>query len=381
MPFLKYQSLSNRQLPNSSHRIKKKTVTSATGSAIGDHHQMWRKALRTSPGGFFGVYSRRKAYNSRWIYTKGEKRGTKDPRVQYKDTYRFEYNYSSYVHHGHLPMIGSLTELTENTQILALMPKRRPVGSPNDTISVRVGDDAMLCSVSMLACADGISEWGVDKDAGLWARSNLETMSRNLTSLKNKIAPETISGDQVAALLDDSYQRTVRLMREEHLEGSSTLLVAVIMDKILQIASIGDCKLFIFRDGKICFENQIQMDSPLCPRQIGTNSYMKKLPSELAWFETFPLQENDILILCSDGLVDNLWIEEIEKFTYEVLYINQSSLQLLADLLVYKSKESALDSNIISPYIDKVNELKNTYMTGGKMDDISVTVARVLKNV
>ena len=46
-----------------------------------------------------------------------------------------------------------------------------------------------------------------------------------------------------------------------------------------------------------------------CPRQLGTNS--PDTPSECAVVDAVPIQEGDIVLAMSDGVIDNLWAHEI----------------------------------------------------------------------
>ncbi|ODV96571.1 hypothetical protein PACTADRAFT_1161 [Pachysolen tannophilus NRRL Y-2460] len=310
--------------------------------------------------------------------------------LSFENYFKFEYANSNYVHHGkpgrHLPMVSSLSDLSDSTQIAALMPARRPIGSPTDTISIRSGDDALLCSRYFLGVADGISSWGENKDAGLWARSMLEAMSRNLTFYERKILSQnrSINDEEIEMLLDDSYMRTVQLMRDEGLEGSSTILLCIILDHNLKIVNIGDSKFYMFRDGKIIKTNKEQMKSILCPEQLGTNDKIDELPSSKAIFDSEELKENDILVICSDGLSDNLWQDEIELYVNKIIFQEGKTLQELANFLLKKAKNVAFDNYAVCPYVEKINslpfEIRKSYITGGKVDDISVCVAKVLKN-
>ena len=78
-----------------------------------------------------------------------------------------------------------MSDLTDPTLLNSLLPRRRPQGSPSDTLSIKAGDDTML--VSVIAVADGVSGWesdGITSSSGIWSRSMVETFSRLMTEYK-----------------------------------------------------------------------------------------------------------------------------------------------------------------------------------------------------
>lgn len=129
------------------------------------------------------------------------------------DKYRFEFSYSSYSFHSSKgeAAIHSLSDLTDPAQLNSLLPRRRPHGSPADTLSIKSGDDAMLVSPTVLAVADGVSGWeskGENCSSGLWSRSMLETLSRLLTEYKIAHYPHHLNKRDVDQIIDDSYLHT-----------------------------------------------------------------------------------------------------------------------------------------------------------------------------
>ncbi|CDK25382.1 unnamed protein product [Kuraishia capsulata CBS 1993] len=302
------------------------------------------------------------------------------------DNFKFEFAFSCYAYHSpsEIPMISSLADLSGGGNVAALMPLRRAPGSPLDTLSVRSGDDAMICSSSLLGVADGVSDWKENADAGLWARSLLETMSRGLARHKVESSPYSPTLKDVQEILDSSFFHTSDLMDVEGLSGSSTALICTILGSQLAVISIGDSKVFVIRDGDVVETNEIQMLSALCPQQLGTNN-INVIPSQIAWYDSFELEEDDIIVMSSDGLTDNLWPDEILVYVDKTIFREKKSLKELANLLVYKAKTVAYDNFAVSPYVEIVNKLPSKssgagFIMGGKTDDISVCVARVVKN-
>ncbi|ODQ78843.1 hypothetical protein BABINDRAFT_162520 [Babjeviella inositovora NRRL Y-12698] len=316
------------------------------------------------------------------------------------DKFRFDFSFASHVHHGskHTPLISSLTDLTDfEFSAVPRVPRRRVAGNV-DTISVRSGDDALIASPYLLGIADGVSSWGANSDAGVWSRLILENMSRNVMQFKLNITDKTktthvpsyhFQEQEVLRCLDHSFVQTLETMDTDAIEGSSTVLISLILGNKLKIISIGDSKVYVIRKGALIETNEEQMQSGLCPQQIGTN-HTDVLPSLVTWMDSVELQADDIVIVCSDGLSDNMWQDElvecVNKKLAEMERDGEEDMQKLANYLLYRSKDVAFDNFAVCPYTEKVNNLSLTQRcldglaVGGKVDDISICVARVVEN-
>lgn len=300
------------------------------------------------------------------------------------DHFKFKYSFASYVHHGgsSKPLISSLMDLTDSSNNLSLLPRRRLYGNPIETLSIKNGDDAMIVSPNLVGVADGVSGWsGAHANSGLFARSFLENISRNFSELsfKNSDNLNNIKEEDLSKNLDDAYKDSIQIMKSEDFKGSSTLLIGMIIDKTLKIMNIGDSKLFVIRDGEIVQSNSEQYIANLCPEQVGTTK-TDKLPSSVVQFYDFELQQDDLILVCSDGVTDNLYNDEILEIINKKLNKEKSNLQEVSNSLLYKTKSTAFDNYCVCPYVEKVNELSNQFITGGKIDDISICISKVLLN-
>ncbi|GME86990.1 hydrolase activity protein [[Candida] boidinii] len=297
--------------------------------------------------------------------------------------FKFNYATASYIHHGtgrQHTQLSSLSDLSDVSNLGRILPRRRAPGSPSDTISIRTGDDAMICSPKLLGVADGVSNWTVEgADPGYWARVLLESTSMCVTRYEDQVE-KNITPEGIKAVMDDAFQKTLEIVSSEGVQGSSTLLLSTIVDKFLHIVSIGDSKIFVVRDGEILLTNEEQMKSYLCPIQLGTN-HGEVLPSQVVWYKKVELEKDDIIIVCSDGLTDNVWEDELLVYVDRLIFLEKKSLKDLANKLLYKAKDIAFDNFAVCPYVDKVNALPSNkggeFIMGGKMDDISICVAQV----
>lgn len=303
---------------------------------------------------------------------------------QTPDRFKFLFSQAGYVHHGPVrkPLVSSLMDLTDSASNLSLLPKRRLYGNPFETMSVKNGDDAMIVSPNLLGVADGVSGWsGAHADSGLFARSFLENISRSFAELSHRNADDLsrISERDLSIRLDECYQESLALMEREHFKGSSTLLVAMIIDSELKLLNIGDSRIFVIRNGELVKTNTEQYISKMCPQQVGTTDTVK-LPSQVVQYSDLHLEENDILLLCSDGITDNLFQDEILSFVNSHLNSDRSNLGEVCHRLMIHAKSIAFDNYCVSPYVEKVNDIGNNFITGGKLDDISVCLAKVVMN-
>lgn len=363
------------------------------------------EAKDTPDSGFFGnvrsLFAHRKSPRQQALEDHEKRENANNPYIQYplitkeqmrsitNDKYKFEVGHASFAHHSIQsdPTVHSLSDLSDPTQLNTLLPRRRPQGSPADTLSIKAGDDAMLVSPTVMAVADGISGWelkGKQCSLGIWARSMLETTSRLMTEYKLSHFPHHLNKRDIEQILDDSYLHTSHLMDLQGLKGSSTLILGMLSGDTLKYINIGDSKLYVVRDGEIVALNQEQMVDYLCPQQIGTQT-LNLLPSEMASVDEIQLQPEDLIVMCSDGISDNLYDWEILQFLDEFLNFKKDNMRVVASKILAKCKLVAYDDNAYTPYNEKINKLpenrfgKNLSL-GGKLDDMSLCIAKVVPN-
>ncbi|EAU84604.2 hypothetical protein CC1G_00123 [Coprinopsis cinerea okayama7 len=82
-------------------------------------------------------------------------------------------------------------------------------------------------------------------------------------------------------------------------------------DAVIRIAHIGDCMGMLVRDEEIIWRSEEMWWDFNMPLQLGPATHPTVTPSTTAHHFTLPVKADDILILASDGLSDNLWDEEV----------------------------------------------------------------------
>eukprot|EP00605_Chrysophyceae_sp_TOSAG23-4_P002576 GSChrysophyteH1.ASY1.ANO1.2843.1 assembled CDS len=167
----------------------------------------------------------------------------------------------------------------------------------------------------------------------------------------------------------------------EEITGSSTICVASIDNATnqLTVTNLGDCGLMVVRH--MPFLSQQQLKSFNLPYQLGYSGIPQhqgnfERPSDAKTF-SLPVQPGDIVLLATDGLFDNVDLDEIVAEIEE--WENNSEQEAMDDLaktLVMKARELSLDKTKDSPFavLAKDNDIM---WSGGMPDDTTVLCARI----
>jgi len=103
--------------------------------------------------------------------------------------------------------------------------------------------------------------------------------------------------------------------------------------------------------------------------------------------DTVDIEENDVVLAMSDGVIDNLWEHEIVSSVTKSIERWQSGeisnfsgdnrdagMKFVAEELMRAAKAIALDPFAESPFMEHAVE-EGLAMEGGKLDDITVVAA------
>ena len=201
---------------------------------------------------------------------------------------------------------------------------------PEDLRSVAVGEDAYFTRIDGMCVADGVGGWasaGRDADAGKWSRLLTHFCERETEAWwaadraqESEHVPE--SGARTSRKILDpveimqrGYEKCLSCMLHEvsltrnhadhqGVHGSSTCLLALLHDSRLLIANLGDCCLMLIREGKIVHRTTEMLHAFNYPLQIGTNG--REEPMKDAERSEVPVERDDVVVVGSDGLMDNL---------------------------------------------------------------------------
>jgi protein phosphatase PTC7 len=235
---------------------------------------------------------------------------------------------------------------------------------PHDDKLLDGGDDAYFITNSVInavGIADGVGSWRAKGiNAGLCA---VELMKK----CKNILMEGATSPFLVLEEAENSLSE----------DGSTTVLLAHEDYEGLKIAQVGDSNLVIIRNNYIFFQTTPQQHIHDQPYQVGKDG---KESSTDARLYTVPVHKNDIIILGSDGLWDNLYPSQAAQIISPMDITKPSAM---AQVLAMNAYNRSHDETLWSPFTQRAYE--EGIITpkdfpdslGGKTDDITVVVAVV----
>ncbi len=217
---------------------------------------------------------------------------------------------------------------------------------PHPDKADRGGEDGFFTNVELnaLGVADGIGSWyfrGVDP--GIYARELM------------KLTEETVSAgerDAVKVLCEACDGNKER--------GTSTACVALLNDGQLNSVNVGDSGFIIIREGQMVQSRQITIHSFNFPFQLGKGSPDQPEDGVAAGIK---LKPEDIIVMATDGLWDNLFEEQVAE-----LVVEKSDMSKLAKNIAEEARFAATEPGRKTPWSD----------VGGKLDDITVVTALVV---
>lgn len=150
---------------------------------------------------------------------------------------------------------------------------------------------------------------------------------------------------------------------------------------LLYVTNLGDSQVLVLRPttSKLIFKTVQQWHWFGCPLQLGTNS--PDTPRKNASLDLVEIEEEDVVLAVSDGVVDNLWDHEIVENVVNSIknwegrnktQINKENndraaevMKYVAEELMKAAKEVATNPYAESPYMEHAVE-EGLAMEGGR---------------
>ncbi len=149
---------------------------------------------------------------------------------------------------------------------------------------------------------------------------------------------------------------------------------------MLYVTQLGDSAILVLRPRSrlVVFRTAEQWHWFDCPRQLGTNS--PDIPSRDAVKDRVEIEEGDVVLAMSDGVIDNLWDHEVVDNVIKALEQWESrdsksadpgvadcsaKMRFVAQELVKAAKVIAQDPFAESPYMEKAVD-EGLSIEGGK---------------
>lgn len=270
------------------------------------------------------------------------------------------------------------------------------------------GDDAIYASDYFICANDGVGAWSARPrgHAGLWSRLILHfwvgAMQDDMAKAESSSKPYTPNPLQY---LQTAYERTVEATSDPNdCQGTTTATGAQLFYKendansttpLLYVTNLGDSQVMVVRPSteEIVYKSVEQWHWFDCPRQLGTNS--PDTPVQNAVMDMVDVQEGDVVLAMSDGVIDNLWEHEIVTNVVgsvrrwergeggpasgDRTHGGGGGMEFVAGELMNAAKVIALDPFAESPFMEHAID-EGLASEGGKFDDISVVAALCRRN-
>ncbi|KAL7157193.1 hypothetical protein ABFS83_02G061100 [Erythranthe nasuta] len=223
------------------------------------------------------------------------------------------------------------------------------------------GEDAyFIAGQTWLGVADGIGQWSFHgTETGVYAQELVKNCEMLISNCKG-----------------DSVNNPVELLKlgvsETGSAGSSAVLIARFDGQVLHVANIGDSGFIVLRRGNVYKRSSPMHHAFYFPRRIERGDD----PSSLAELYSVDLEEEDVIITATDGLLDNLYDREISSIVDKSL-ADDKKPEELAELLAREAQERGGSAFGRSPFGDDAEVAGFTEYTGGKIDDVAVIVSVV----
>lgn len=220
--------------------------------------------------------------------------------------------------------------------------------------------------------ADGVGGWGeLDVCSGVFSRHLTSTVGQLYNNISDK------------SQMPDLKELLIAAVRLNPNQGSSTAVMALLGEEgRLQTCNLGDSAYLILRpdmkdreiEYKKVYRSKEQTYSFNFPYQCGTNC---ELPHDAIGL-CHELKHNDIVVMGSDGLFDNLFDDDIKNCIVKHTLHGQTNIERAADCIAVYAEFVSYKKDYVSPFTKSAIEhgLPEKDNLGGKEDDITVIVAQ-----
>lgn len=302
----------------------------------------------------------------------------------------FNNQYSSNGQH-YDPSSATTNQFTYKS-VVAYQPKDRDdviYQKLKDSIMSPTGEDNFFIQANSVSdlyagVADGVGGWAEHGfDSSAISRELCKTMaqiSSTLNPTKIQLTPKQI--------IDEAYNK---IKKEKIVQVGGTTAVATHfnMNGTLTVANLGDSWCGVFRKEKLTYQTKFQTVGFNAPYQLAIipdamlkeaaargGSYIQNVPSDADEY-SFQLQKDDIIIIATDGVTDNIATDDMELFLKDKKQETHTDLQQVANEFVTDVVKLSRDPNFPSVFAQEISKLYGKEYRGGKEDDITVVMVKV----
>lgn len=170
------------------------------------------------------------------------------------------------------------------------------------------GDDAVGFGPNYMVVADGVS--GTMKASGVLARMLVAETLSALAKLRKSSREKALSADDFSQSMQAAIKKARKLAKRKGRLDST--IAAVYFDKLLRqmyVFSIGDCKCVVFRGSQLVYESDSIIYDFNVPAVVSTNQSINFATN--VEMQIFKYEAGDVCLLFSDGVHDNLYIDDV----------------------------------------------------------------------
>ncbi|GAB5362484.1 hypothetical protein AAMO2058_000800800 [Amorphochlora amoebiformis] len=250
-------------------------------------------------------------------------------------------------------------------------------------LSFGAGEDAYFVEDQCVGIADGVGGWNMQGlSSARFSRLLMHLSAEYFRNISQELDHEIPNPMETLQMAYDKMPLG--------LIGSTTACLAIISDGRIHTATLGDSSYLILRNNTVAYKGQIQEHGFNHPFQLSDKlliAYTKAQsinPVATEWprdalLASHDVEEGDILLVVTDGILDNLWDHDIELATQTWQKSDQSSnVTALASKLTALAANIAQRPNVPTPFQVKANQ-NGFAIFGGKSDDIAVVACRVVR--
>ncbi|KAL3234870.1 Uncharacterized protein RNJ44_02658 [Nakaseomyces bracarensis] len=250
-----------------------------------------------------------------------------------------------------------------------------PTGEDNYFVQANAMDDLFA------GVADGVGGWaehGYDSSA----------ISRELCKALQEFTAISVKPLTPKQVLDNAYSK-IKAENIVKVGGTTATVAHLKSNGSLEVANLGDSWCAVFRDAKLVFETKAQTLGFNTPYQLAIipdeiqeaaakngNRYIQNVPTDADEY-SFQLEKDDVVILATDGVTDNIAISDIEIFLRDNKAKIDSDIHGVTQDLVRNVVKISKDSEFPSVFAQEISKMTGKLYKGGKEDDITMVMIKV----
>jgi len=268
----------------------------------------------------------------------------------------------------------AIVSTTSNNEV------KGPSKKSSSPVTTTTGDMDRVCCIGV---ADGVGSYvlrGIDPSVFAWAimegtKQVFETERsvsclQALTKSYDKICKEGLvqAGGSTACV--------VSMHHGTHSETGMPVLK-------LTAATLGDSCFLVIRNGKIIYRSEEQLHGYNCPYQLSvprdeSNPKQDDPSKSIVLDEPLDLMRDDIVIVSTDGLTDNVFDEEVARILSQIKESStKETAAKMASELLKTAYVNSRSKDSYTPFTKYAMEHNQKYIPHGKVDDITFVVALV----